>query len=177
MPSVDRVGRYFPLTIAAALPSESNLLTLFSDHQSWFSQCENLALDALNEVCSLEQLLQNISDLNVPVIPSVPSLWRQSETSSPAWHLNLKSADQLGDRLPDLGHKLLVESMHDYSLWCHEGADGQSSSLLACDGLPPVQGFAGFLDGNWSDWGWGGEPAKPEMPIANISLRNRDGGQ
>lgn len=157
MPSVDRVGRYFPLTIAAALPAESNLLTLFKDHQFWFSQCENLALDALNDVCSLEQLLQNISDLDVPELLPVPPLWRHSETSPPAWHMNLPSTEKLGDRLPDLSHKLLVESMNNYSLWCHQGADAQPSSLLACDGLPPVQGFAGLLDGNWSHWGWSGE--------------------
>jgi type VI secretion system protein ImpM len=172
MPSVDRVGRYFPLTIAAPLPPKSNLLALFRDHQIWFSQCERLALDALNEVCSLDQLLQNISDLEIPAL--LPATRQQRPLSPLAWHLNLPSVDQLADCLPELGHNLLIESMNDYSLWCHEGGDGQPSSLLVCDGLPPVQGYASLLDGNWSDRGWGGERT---VPIATTNSTGEDGGR
>ena len=175
MPSVDRVGRYFPLTIAAPLPPKSNLLGLFRDHQIWFSQCEKLALDALNEVCSLDQLLQNISDLDIPDLLPAPTSEQQCQRSPLAWRLSLKSVDQLSDCVSDLGHNLLVESMNDYSLWCHEGGGGQPSSLLACDGLPPVQGYAALLDGNWRDWGWGGESVEPIMQTANINDRDKEG--
>ncbi|MEM9058383.1 MAG: type VI secretion system-associated protein TagF, partial [Pseudomonadota bacterium] len=48
MPSVDRVGRFFPLTVASALPATANPLAVLSSAGAWFEAAETLALSALD---------------------------------------------------------------------------------------------------------------------------------
>ena len=47
-PSVDAVGRYFPLAVAAALPSASlDIVGTLMAAQSWFDDIEAIALSAI----------------------------------------------------------------------------------------------------------------------------------
>jgi len=48
MPSVDRVGRRFPLTVAVALPSDAALVHVVFEAGDWFSDLEDAALDGLD---------------------------------------------------------------------------------------------------------------------------------
>ncbi|MCH8503519.1 MAG: type VI secretion system-associated protein TagF, partial [Ectothiorhodospiraceae bacterium] len=47
MPSVDAVGRYYPLTLVRPLPEGSSLLSLAAEQGAWFEAVEELALSAL----------------------------------------------------------------------------------------------------------------------------------
>src|SRR5919197_1107117 len=47
-PSVDAVGRYFPLAVASALPSVSlDVAGTLAAAESWFDEIENIALSAI----------------------------------------------------------------------------------------------------------------------------------
>jgi type VI secretion system protein ImpM len=48
MPSVDRVGRYYPLVIAVPLAAEYPLFVLSATADGWFHQAERLALMGLD---------------------------------------------------------------------------------------------------------------------------------
>jgi type VI secretion system protein ImpM len=48
MPSIDRVGRAFPLTIAAELPCRSAVAHAIFDAAAWFDELERAALSALD---------------------------------------------------------------------------------------------------------------------------------
>lgn len=67
MPSVDRVGRYFPLTVAMPLeadpPAEAPLAAAF-----WFDELEAVALAALDEAVSPEAWEESISRLPPPTL-------------------------------------------------------------------------------------------------------------
>ncbi|UII69348.1 type VI secretion system-associated protein TagF [Pseudomonas sp. HN11] len=60
IPSVDRVGRYFPLTVAAA---RGEVLLLDA---AWHSEVERLALSALGEALSLEVFDDSVQALPMP---------------------------------------------------------------------------------------------------------------
>lgn len=66
MPSVDRVGRYFPLTLVMPLPAlpaddaEAGALLC------WLQQLDDLALDALDEEWNAEQLEAELQRLGSP---------------------------------------------------------------------------------------------------------------
>jgi len=60
IPSVDRVGRYFPLTVAAAVGVISPLDT------AWYGEVERLALSALSEAFSLEAFDELLMALPLP---------------------------------------------------------------------------------------------------------------
>lgn len=68
LPSVDRVGRYFPLTLAAMLPAAS---------PAWLDACEEAGRAALDEAAAPEEVLRRLP-LPTPDAAAVPpagSLW------------------------------------------------------------------------------------------------------
>ena len=67
MPSVDRVGRYFPLTIAASIPA---LPATEGDYEAllgWLHRLEDTALDALQDDWTIEELEDALSALAPPI--------------------------------------------------------------------------------------------------------------
>lgn len=61
MPSVDKVGRYFPLTIAILLPSATSDL-----RDQWFDQAEALSLDTLEDSFDAISLAARLEALGFP---------------------------------------------------------------------------------------------------------------
>jgi type VI secretion system protein ImpM len=70
MPSVDRVGRYFPLTIAATIASLPSSNAAYEAMLAWLHRLEDTALDALQDDWTIEQLEAALADL-APPSPSV----------------------------------------------------------------------------------------------------------
>ena len=77
MPSVDRVGRYYPFTLAARLDPKLNLFLFMEESEAWFARMESLALSCLEdnfEMASLEQQLRALG---------CPSAEREELTQAP----------------------------------------------------------------------------------------------
>jgi type VI secretion system protein ImpM len=66
MPSVDRVGRRFPLTLAAPLATPGPAAQDHLSETALFEQLEEIALDALEDTMTRERLAQELSRLAVP---------------------------------------------------------------------------------------------------------------
>ena len=60
MPSVDKVGRYYPLTIAAIIEHSPQVPFLFSSRNDWFEQLEDVALMGLENTLDVERFDQFI---------------------------------------------------------------------------------------------------------------------
>ncbi len=60
MASVDRIGRYFPLTLAALLPSHARPARVFSKSAAWFEAAEALLLEALDQPFDFEAFDQRV---------------------------------------------------------------------------------------------------------------------
>ncbi len=69
MPSVDRVGRYFPLTIVATLPRVPRRAQEMEQLLGWLHRLEDLALDALQDDWTIEQLDAELVALPPPLDP------------------------------------------------------------------------------------------------------------
>jgi type VI secretion system protein ImpM len=75
MPSVDRVGRYFPLTVALPLPEGVGSVQQMTGLWYWLARLDELARDALYEDWTLEQLEDELSRMALPdVAASAPAL-------------------------------------------------------------------------------------------------------
>jgi len=85
MPSVDQVGRYFPLTLAIPVSDNDSCRLLFIADQeaSWFAQAEDIALSALDQNNNLDSLIQGIDNLGVPSGLSINET-RQDEVADPS---------------------------------------------------------------------------------------------
>jgi type VI secretion system protein ImpM len=66
MPSVDRVGRYYPLTIACPLPQVPQASHAQAALWSWLHRLEDLAVDALQEDWSIDRLEMELARQGLP---------------------------------------------------------------------------------------------------------------
>jgi type VI secretion system protein ImpM len=156
MPSVDRVGRYFPLTLAAPLGAELNLPQVIERAEPWFEALDQIALSVLEEDCDIEELDSRLSDLGGPAVEPFERRTGagQARQSKLAMRTQILSVDNLPSILPFVLKNVLDATMRSYALWWTRGSDRVAPSMLVTEGLPPVQAFAAFLDGQWENWGW-----------------------
>lgn len=134
MPSVDRVGRYFPLTVACVLPAGADLASLPGGHEAWFGQAEALMLQSLEEGAGFEAFEAGVQALP----PLVPGQAPTGEQQGP-W-VRLASLDNGATRL-----WLQHWACQGASLWWGEGSEQVAAGVRRCDGLPPAPAFAGLL--------------------------------
>lgn len=146
IPSVDRVGRYFPLTLGRALAPGLELTSLITQASPWYRATEALALAALEPGFSLEALAQPIA-LEVAGIPM--ALPQVDPVSSPGLCLPFGA----GARSTALrhAHQPLAQGLN---LWWTTGSNRIAPCLLVCPGMPTVSSFCALLDGDWGRHGW-----------------------
>ena len=167
MPSVDRVGRYFPLTIAAPVESLGGTFQLIRA-SAWFDAAQALALDALDEDSfDLATFEQAVADLGT-VTENRPFA-RQDEYGGPGgWCYSLTSLSDLGDALDHMGSQFAQQALAGSTYWWSEGSELVAPSLLLCSGLPQSTNYAAMLDGRWTDADMAmfAVPEAPEAPAA-----------
>lgn len=180
MPSVDQVGRYFPLCLAAVLQRDARVAVLAATAGDWFWKAECTVRASLEDGFELKVLESAVRDIGlptvgevVPVRPDRAGPQRSDRTADPRW--DAVRVELGGDDLhlvyPDLLDRLLTRSLDPYSLWWTLGSEDVEPVLVACRGLPPADQFAAFLDGAWQHWGWGDAGARP--PSAGFVVGGR----
>jgi type VI secretion system protein ImpM len=155
MPSVDRVGRYFPLTLAAPVMPDYALTSLVSQASEWYEACESLALSSLEDQFDLETFDRSLHNLPGPIGYEKPASSIPHQSYRPSWQIELPNQESFSPALTSLCQILLDRQFQSYSLWWTHGSEQVSPSLLIAEGLPPMAGFSALLDGNWETWGWG----------------------
>jgi type VI secretion system protein ImpM len=129
LPSVDRVGRYFPLTIVARWEVDVFPLETACNQERWFESAEALALHAL-EAPSLD-----FDDFDRGVARLAAQLDASVEPSA---------------CLPSLDERRL----QPLSLWWTDGLNEIAPAGMLCvTGLPEPSGFAAMLSGERAP-GW-----------------------
>jgi type VI secretion system protein ImpM len=149
VPSVDSVGRYFPLTIAHPISADNCLFDFLLKHCQWFSQLEEIAIASLQNYLDAEALMQALQ-LPDELISSTPPNNSGAKLSNGL--LSHVSTPDLGEVYANLLHQIVTPQTESYSLWWSQGSQRMQPSLLHVKGLPEAQQFAAFLDGNWQQW-------------------------
>ncbi|KAF1026139.1 MAG: hypothetical protein GAK37_02721 [Pseudomonas sp.] len=144
IPSVDRVGRYFPLTLA--MPGEDvPLLTRLEQDTAWYGQVERLALSSLNEGFSLEAFDAAVAALPAPLhAPPARELFAQP---GPARWFDLPDPERIGDGMPQLNLQIDPRTLVRSALFWTEGSPHMGPSAWVGEGLPGVETFADMLGG------------------------------
>jgi len=164
MPSVDRVGRYFPLTIVAPLPTNLDPLGLPVAGVEWFRNAEELVRSALDDAFDFDDFDARVAGLGVPPAAD-PAGASGSDAPSPGGiRLPIVSADSIEPAYRQLAGRFIAATFPGCSLWWTSGSEAVAATFLVCDGLPPTDGFCAFLDGRWSHWGWDGGAHAPLAP-------------
>lgn len=159
MPSVDRVGRQFPLALAALLSRDANPWEVFLSAAEWFARLEDLALSSLDDDFDFDGFDDSVAGCGPPPHGADSKLGAapgEVHLGSNRWRFPIEPA---GAAHAAVVHQVLSAALSRYSLWWGAGSDRVAPSLLVCDGLPARENFAALLDGRFGEWGWsGGEP-------------------
>lgn len=157
-PSVDRVGRYFPLTFASSLGDGVHPFQVVETAVDWFASAESLALTVLHEDrVDVDTLQSSVQALNNTVILGDGNAGPTLEGGE--WGLRLAG---ITDRTvaSTVCHELVRFQVGPYSIWWTPGSDDLESMGLVSPNLPSPQCFVRFLEGSW------GESAEVTAPEA-----------
>jgi type VI secretion system protein ImpM len=173
VPSVDRVGRYFPLTLVWSTPTDLSTLEVALRFQSGFENAERLLLDTLAlehfEFADFDQRVMELAD-NFPRGSPRGALHMTKESATAVvlstarpWRLPLRSVSALeGPALQLFGCQL--DTRPDTgSLWWTDGSAVVAPSWLMTGGLPEPGRYTAMLDGEWAAAGWDVAEAEPDM--------------
>ncbi|MBT8155481.1 type VI secretion system-associated protein TagF [Epibacterium ulvae] len=128
MPSVDRVGRRFPLTLVQAVSTSGPASADHMGANAVFEKLEDLALMALDDNTTLELLGEGLADIPHLALPDVPPV-RGSGGNI------VVTGIAAGDSLARiLAGQLMAKSMPEAAIWSAV-LDGVPR-MLACPGLP-----------------------------------------
>jgi len=154
MPSVDKVGRYFPLTLAMPYATGTSPAELLVHGEAWFQALEDIALSGLGEAGSVETVNQALSEQKPLELSGIATKSVALDFSRPlALHMEKTEQNPLLS-YPFLLDCFLQQRLPSYSLWWSMGSEHVIPSFLVSGHLPPAQMFAAMLDGQWQQWSW-----------------------
>jgi type VI secretion system protein ImpM len=153
IPSVDQVGRYFPLTLCRTASASANPLQLFKQHKQWFVDAERLLMSCLYDDFQLDVFENSLQHLSMDESGTViqPSLQHHNHS---AWRVGVNSLEQDNNIYPLLLADILKNFCIGYSIWKTEGSQHIPATTLVSQGFPPFSGAASMLDGQWQNAGW-----------------------
>ncbi len=137
MPSVDRVGRRFPLTLLSQLDAPDAAACHFAN-DAFFDRVEDLALAALEDDMTRDRLEADLAALPAPVVPRSAI---NGQTATADSTINLGAA---------LAARGLNSGGQGASYWTARLAD--TARFFMCHGLPDPQRSLGLFDLNAPVW-------------------------
>lgn len=144
-PSVDSVGRYFPLTIAMPLPAATGLALFCQQNEDWFQALEGAVLSTLQEGCDADQLHQQLDAIAAPLF----------NAQHPGDNPNLAfSTASLSSALAAQLDAQLARHYASHSLWFSIYTQPVMQNLLLAQGMPSDEQYTAMLDNQWQQWGW-----------------------
>ncbi|MBT9456858.1 MAG: type VI secretion system-associated protein TagF [Burkholderiaceae bacterium] len=161
MPSVDRVGRYFPLTLAQPLPLLPPDAEQTAKLLAWLQQLDDLALDALQDDWTLDQLEAELQRLGGPPAPDAPQDLTPSLDAEVMLELHPRA--DVASLLAAMARSDLLHSLHGKVLWLCTDALGQPL-LRVTDGLPQARAFSELMTRPVST------PTESPPPLSSASL-------
>jgi type VI secretion system protein ImpM len=158
MPSVDRVGRYFPLTIAINLEPPERAMTIVAAADDWYERIEHLALETLNASFGATDLDRGLSELPFPLPAPAPS--EEDAQSLVArdlahwWHggfespliAELDSTRDFGSMISLAAEQLMGAHGERRSLWWTRDGRAGTTALRCYLGLPPFGDFVHMMN-------------------------------
>ncbi len=148
MPSVDRVGRYFPLLVAQASFRPPATPRVLAQAEHWFEQVQAAMLATLQAGATVEAFDATLTGLagwddggGLP--PPEPQHLPQRE--------RFESADgvSMGAWLPRVAAASWLQGLQGHSLWWPVREGAERTALSVAGGLPAAERFVDLLDASW----------------------------
>jgi type VI secretion system protein ImpM len=176
-PSVDHVGRYFPMTIVATLPCDASPLGAAASSETFFTRAERLVVDTLAAddadigrfdagVLHLERVVAELRT-SQGQRPGPGALAVLSGQSGSAWRIALPPSQPLAEGFAPLLWRHLDSAYEPAVLLWTEGSARVPPTCLLQRGLPCPSTFAALLDGSFT-------PAWQPVPAESAPVERED---
>jgi type VI secretion system protein ImpM len=153
MPSVDKVGRYFPLTIALRVEPRPGAMAAVFAAQSWYASMERFALAMLDIDAQPDGLDRNLAENPFPASEArgqgngageLAAWWRTHDDNPKT--LMLPTEHALNDLFDTAAENLLADMGAGRSFWWMVPPKGGLTRLRCFRGLPHDNHFAAMLE-------------------------------
>jgi type VI secretion system protein ImpM len=172
-PSVDRVGRYFYLTLVAELPEGINILAAVTDAAAFFESAERLVVETLAaDVVDFAAFDEQVARLGYELEPVIEQsrlvldLGADAVLDGPVengWQVPINSALEIGTAFHEILAHRLSARFGPLALWWTDGSAVVSPGCLLVKGRPDPDAFTALLDGSWSQRRWQSVSAHVEL--------------
>jgi len=158
MPSVDAVGRHFPVAVLYRTGRARGATALLTGASAWLTEAEGLALSALDEALDADGLEAALTALAPPEAGRHEPPGAAAERGLP-WRIPLGAVDgELSlEGCAELADRALGACSSAHSLWLTAGSDRMAPELRVFAGLPDVASLVTFVMGDAA-------PAVPPSP-------------
>ncbi len=148
MPSVDRVGRYFPLSIVSPVSKGASALSFAISAARWFDAAERILLTVLSESepdlnvfdRQVLELTQNLVDLDCLQRPPA-----QKSDAGEYWKLEVPGDSSAGLAMCSLAGGIIVDHVGPTSWWWTLDRETGSATYVAVRNLPSPVAYATLL--------------------------------
>jgi type VI secretion system protein ImpM len=151
MPSVDNVGRYFPLLITLNTDEPPRTTYELQQLEQWFAHMTHIALGTLLVGSTVEQLEAELA--RAPQLPHpiqrASALYGPAAQSSHHTRQSLAGDAPLALCLEQMAINDTLQRLQGCSVWWPVPASGGNSSLSSTKGLPDAHAYTRLLDGTW----------------------------
>lgn len=175
MPSMDRVGRYFPMTVVTELETASLPILVAARCNAWFEAVEDCLLEALeDDAMDVDVLAEQLQSFEFDqgaarLADKVPGSLEGNMDLDQGMRTPLADDLSVANAFMDLTAGFLHESFQDCSIWWGRGSDRITPSLVYCRGLPAAERFPAMLDGQWTVHGWSDSALLPYQANGSIA--------
>jgi type VI secretion system protein ImpM len=155
LPSVDKVGRYFPLTLALPISAEHADVVALLGVQAWYAELEHIGLAALNVDYSPDALEAALAENPFPLpAPSAmpPGMSNMAECfrdpAPPAQSFHLGSIDDLAAAASTGARAVAIASAAGKSYWWAVAQESGATEFHYSADLPPDDYYNVLLGGS-----------------------------
>ena len=169
IPSVDRVGRYYPFSIIKKLPANINAFEFIQLQSAWYKELEDLALSALDGGILIDDLILKLEDLTIEHRSNYSRASFNFE--SDGFHVDMEFEEQSTSSVyPSLLDATMTKLFQSYSVWQTTGSEYIRPCLFTSQGMPHVQKMPAMLNGDWQGCNWQQPYTLNEMQNIGSSL-------
>jgi type VI secretion system protein ImpM len=167
MPSVDKVGRYYPLMLGREFTEELDPTGFAPTVAPWHQALEDLALSALSDDFDLAAF-DNPIRLDIGQLDVAESGGQAAgPLPSPGRHLALADGAVFADLCRENAGS---GAQNRRTLWWTSGSEHVAPCLLICPGMPAPEAFPSLLDGDFPSRGW----QSAAVPLASSAIATGD---
>ncbi|PID43912.1 MAG: type VI secretion system-associated protein TagF [Gammaproteobacteria bacterium] len=154
VPSVDKAGRYYPLTVAAELPGNTAISVFMNTAGTWFTEVENIVIEAMEAGWTLDEIVYKLGepDLASEGLNTTEDFVSEKDFQA-VIHID-NPEDRLLHTAPALNDFLLARLNEPVCLWWSTGSRHVPPVMLASSRLPRPVSYTAMLTGQWKNRYW-----------------------